>query len=127
MQTRKRNPLIIVGALAIAGLFVAAWFAGYLQPGDFASRERAKMVVMAAEKATRLFQIQHGRLPATLDELTKPGPDGERQLLEVQALVDPWGQRLHYDPDQLHPENKKPAIWSEGPPGENRPIRNWGE
>jgi len=92
---------------------------------DINREPREKMDVMSLEKAVMVFQVRYGRFPENLDELTRPGPDGQPALIERQGLIDPWGNSYRYDPNQLHPSIKKPLIWSDGPPGKSQPVSNW--
>ena len=47
--------------------------------------------------------------------------------MDSKSLIDPWTNPYNYDPNQLDPKNGRPLIWSNGKPGENKPIRNWGK
>ena len=124
MMRLKRNQVVafcIVIVLAV--LFFASWYSGH-ESGVVTRDDRAKLEVMSLEKAVMVFYVRNERFPDTLDELTKKGPDG-LAFIKVQAHTDPWGNPFHYDPNQLHPVTKKPLIWTDGPPGKNRPVRNW--
>jgi hypothetical protein len=85
---------------------------------------KAKVDIVSLEKAVQAFNAKHGRFPDSLKQLTENDGDNPA-MLKVEALIDPWGQAYQFEPNNLNPKTRTPLIYSQGPPGQNMPIRNW--
>jgi hypothetical protein len=90
---------------------------------------RARLDVMTLDQAVTAWRLKYGALPPNLQIMTERHPDGSPALIkDLYALIDPWNEPYHYDPNQLCPESGKPLIWCDGPPGvSNGKMANWGE
>jgi len=114
-RSGRRGPAIVLvfAALLIAGvvLFVLPI---RIQPGGNAARtDQAKIAkvkgdLAALGMASRLFRTDHGRWPASLEELYQPPPDpsGKVQKYLLKLPLDPWtgqplGMRLLPDGDPV--------------------------
>jgi hypothetical protein len=86
--------------------------------------ERTIQDVGRLEKAVGVFAKLYQTLPTTLQQLVE-SQNGDEPILEKRAIVDPWDQPYHYDPEMRHPDTGAPLIWSDGPPGKEKPISNW--
>jgi hypothetical protein len=73
--------------------------------------------------ACQQFEITTGRRPNNLRELTQPQPDGRAAILELDALIDPWGKEFQYDEDGNRNGGFKPDVWTVSPRGKT--IGNW--
>jgi len=84
----------------------------------------AKVQLRDLTKALDAFRLAAGAYPADLQALAQP-QDDRAPLVQVSALVDPWGQPYQYDP--LGPENqgKRPDVWTVRPGGNGTKIGNW--
>lgn len=113
--------------LSLAGLLCAVFVAGYLiylNYLDAAKHDVGLDQVRTIETAVRAYHARHGAFPQTLDDLLQP-PNGMPAMVQNAVCVDPWGQAIHYDAAGHHHQGQFPDIWSDGPPGENRPKTNW--
>lgn len=90
------------------------------QKQDDAKQARARVDVQNLEKAVAAYKVKNGTFPPSLEDLTQ----GDKPFVEPKALLDPWGQRYHYDAGRL---NKKgiPHLWTEGPKGAKVIIGNF--
>src|SRR5262249_46967181 len=88
---------------------------------------RAKVDVKTLETAVAAWKVKYGKVPPTLEALTKPGPDGGLPFLQSAGLTAPWGRPYAYDPQNRNPQTDVPLIWSEGPIPRNPAgrITNW--
>jgi hypothetical protein len=87
---------------------------------------RAKMDVRNLEMCVTIFKTLHGDWPESLEELTERDKEGNPAMVkDKNALFDPWKQPYLYDRNNLNPDSGVPLIWSDGPPGAHRPIKNW--
>ena len=76
--------------------------------------------------AVRVYEVRFGQIPERLDHLLAP-PGGGPQLVERDALTDPWGRPYRYDPAGPQNAGVRPDVWSLGP-DPNDPkgvIGNW--
>jgi hypothetical protein len=96
-----------------------------IKGGGDSDSNRARVDIKSLEIAVTLYQQKNGHLPLSLAILAERGEDGSPALVVNHYLIDPWRMPYHYDRTSLHPSNGIPLIWSDGPPGRNRPIRNW--
>ncbi len=84
--------LLVVMILGILGTVAFVQFAG---AGDEARRTATRMSIKAVADAVRVYEIQVGRYPDSLEALT--APINERPpLLQAGALVDSWGTPFTY-------------------------------
>jgi hypothetical protein len=92
----------------------------------FGKLTRAREGVTALDKAVAAYKVRQGNYPESLKALTQ-GEDGKPALIEEAALLDPWGRPYVYEPQALHPEDRRPLIYSRGPDPEKPAgaIRNW--
>jgi len=57
--------------------------------------------------------------------MNNPGSDQWDGPYVKDIPKDPWGNDYHYDPaGASYHQGREPDIWSDGPPGENKPIVN---
>jgi hypothetical protein len=134
VKPRRPKPLAVVVFLliAIVAILAAGWVVVLLWEavnaplgGGATKVDRARMDVRMLEQATLFYWSRHNRYPTTLEELTVPQAEGDRTVVEPKALIDPWGNPYFYEPEMRHAGNDFPLIYSNGPPGANKRIRNW--
>jgi hypothetical protein len=121
------KPIVVFAGILLAGAGLI-WFAvgPSFDGGDDSNAGRAKMDVRNLDTVIGAYQQRHGYWPDSLEELTERGKDGSPAMVkDDSALIDPWRNRYHYDRTQLNPKTGRPLIWSDGVPGEKRPIKNW--
>jgi hypothetical protein len=117
--------LAIIGILVAGLVVVLIWNAlTGVEGGGYTNVDAAKMGVRHLEAAALGFYTRHNRYPITLEELTRPQGEGDKTV-DPRDLIDPWGNPYTYEPETLHPHTEIPLIYSNGPPGANKPIRNW--
>jgi general secretion pathway protein G len=85
---------------------------------------RTKLDLASIESMVLKYQIDKGRLPQTLVELTQ-SENGTLAYMDEKLLKDPFGQDWDYNPSMIHQKTGKPRIGSQGPPGQNMPVYNW--
>ncbi len=112
--------LIVVAILVVLAGVSSVYVFRYL---DDAKVNAAKAGVKAIEKAAQGYEIAHGTLPQTLQELVQP-PSGGRPYIEQQAMLDPWGQPYQYDPSGSRNGGLKPDVWTTAP-STGQQIGNW--
>jgi general secretion pathway protein G len=87
--------------------------------------DAAKLGVKSLETGVQGYQMSHNQqLPPNLEALTV-AEGGRPAYIGTEGLIDPWGQPYIYEPQNLHPQTRKPHIYSKGPDG-NNVIDNWG-
>ncbi len=92
---------------------------------DDARINRAQVDVKTLEKAVTAYNIKNPTQPLqSLDQLAQVQGDGTSAYITPESLIDPWGQPYVLD-GTPHPTTRVPLILSQGPPGANKPIRNW--
>ncbi len=127
MTLPKQTVAVVFFASAVACGLAVLWVVLFDPPIDWekAKVNRARTDIKSLETAITSYMMANAHYPKTLEELTKPDPPFNPALLVEKALIDPWKQPYHYDPKKLDPYTNKPKIWSDGRPGENKPISNW--
>ena len=110
----------IILILAGSAVFV---FTGVL---DKSYEQRAYMDVKSIEKACGIYYTSHHFYPQSVQVLTERDEFGNAALLDDKVLLDPWRQPYVID-GSTHPKTGIPHIYSQGPPGKNKMIDNWGE
>ncbi len=88
-------------------------------------KDQAKRGVVTLQRAVNNYALNEKRWPATLQEVCEPSPVRQFKYALTRDLLDPWGRPFEYEPDTRHPNTNMPLIYSHGPPGMNKPIRNW--
>jgi hypothetical protein len=89
---------------------------------------RARTDIETLSNAVKLFYVEHGNWPASLEELVTP-PSGKPIVKDLKDLFDPWGQ--HYlmtggpGPMMGQRGHDVPDVWSMGPPEDHAIIGNW--
>ena len=116
--------IIIIGVLAT---MVVPRLVGRTKEAKIA---RAKADLAAIGIALDLYELDTGRYPSSLDDLTKrePPPDVERwngPYLKKGKPKDPWNHDYVYDPDSKH--NQDYDLSSLGPDGAplSDDVANW--
>jgi hypothetical protein len=122
-QHRVVRFVVIVVAVFGPSMGLLYFFSGTLGP---TKESMAKVDLKAIENAALRWEYEFGDLPWTLKELTTRPPGKSFSPLSEHYLVDPWGNKYQYDPNQRHPKTDAPLIWSEGDPRTpGRKISNW--
>lgn len=115
--------LVVVAILVVLAGAAVPIYLNYL---DNAKRDRAKVDVQTLQQAVEAYKTEHGSYPQNLQALTMAdNATGSFATLETKALIDPWGNQFHYDPNTQNPQTGRPKIFSNGPPGRNMMISNW--
>jgi hypothetical protein len=84
-----------------------------------------KLEVKTLEQAVIAYYVKNGQYPPNLKVLAEKQGDGGPAYIKDSLLVDPWGHPYVLDANSRHPKTDIPLIYSNGPPGQNMPIRNW--
>jgi hypothetical protein len=88
-------------------------------------KDVADLKVKTIEQAVEAYKIINGEYPTDLQVLTQPGRDGSAAMLRADDLLDPWGQPIIYEPQNVDPRTRKPRIYSKGPSGPTSAIRRF--
>ena len=115
----------IIVVVAIILILASAGVVVYTTLLAGTKEDRAKMDCKSLQTVVTSYYVKHSIYPQTLRELAERAPDGSPALLDEKGLIDPWGNEYHYDQGQRHQKTDRPKIWSDGPPGQNKPISNW--
>jgi hypothetical protein len=76
-----------------------------------------QILLMRLMVACEEYHANNGRYPPTLAALAQQQPNGKPPLVEPDALKDPWGQPLGYDPAGPRNGGRCPDIWANRPGG----------
>jgi len=116
--------LLVLAILVVLGAMVGV---GYTRVQQNAMKNATRTQVNLLEEATKLYILDVGSPPSSLDSLINPPPDlanpakWQGPYLEKTTLPeDPWNQPYQYE--VTDPTNGKFRIWSSGPPGANIEI-----
>jgi general secretion pathway protein G len=114
--------------VVVAIIVVLAGVGGYylLPRVDEAKEKTAKVQVRGPlTDAVLTYYTNTGSYPPSLVSVTQPGPNGEKAILEPDAILSPWGTEYQYDPAGANNGGNKPDIWVQAPSG--RIIGNWSK
>ena len=89
--------LVVVIIGIIIGIAVPKISGRLGQATDVAARASLK----AVEAAVQSYEMDHLRLPSSLDDLTKQ-KDGNGPYLKPSELMDPWSQKFKYSKGGSH-------------------------
>ena len=110
--------VVIIGILA--GIAVPK-FSGRVQQSQISS---ARMEIKGISTAIRVFEMDMGRFPNSLDELmNNPGGDNWNGPY-IDDLEDPWGNTYQYKAPGTHNPSSF-DLSSPGPEGGDQVIGNW--
>ncbi len=116
--------LLVLAILVVLGAMVGV---GYSRVQVNAMKSAARTQIGLLEDATKLYILDVGSPPSSLDALITAPPDLanpaklQGPYLEKTTLpVDPWNNAYQYE--VTDPTNGKFRIWSAGPPGANAEI-----
>jgi hypothetical protein len=111
-STRLLLVLLTCGILVICSV----WFGFWNLHGGFPLSKTSIARSQVRWLASQVFQFQEeqNRLPESLEDLLVPGgPLNLPYLLDLRALIDPWGSPYHYD--RTDPNHV--VIWCRSPSG----------
>ncbi len=114
--TRELSTWISVPLGVFVGLTFLVHVAGLLPSLDRARRGAAKAQVKLLSDRLQRHAQDHGRLPATLLELTQ-SPGDEWPRLQEKDLIDPYGHSLVYVPGGAHGAFDLICLGKDGKPG----------
>lgn len=130
--------LEVLLVLAILGVIAAIVVPRLLGQQQEANKDAARASIEGFEKALEFYALHHnarfpkGDISVALQELMSPtDSDGKQQeILLTEEPRDPWGNLLNYEYETTKTVDGSPAIWSNGPDGENDEggnddITNW--
>ena len=116
--------LLVLAILVVLGAMVGV---GYSRVQVNAMKSAARTQIGLLEDATKLYILDVGSPPSSLDALLAAPSDlanpakWQGPYLEKTTLpVDPWNNPYQYE--VTDPTNGKFRIWSAGPPGANFEI-----
>lgn len=113
--------LIVVAILVVLAGAATMTFLKFQQD---AYEDTAFTKIKNIEKAALAIQVRSGALPQTIAEMTQPSADGGRAAIDdADAIRDPWGREIQYDPSGGHHGGSKPDVWTVTPQGKT--IGNW--
>jgi general secretion pathway protein G len=117
--------LVVIGSLVAPNIFGIQ---------DQADRTAAKAQIAPVKAAIRLYKLNMGKYPASLDDLfDKPTDEaqaekwGTEAYLDEKLPTDPWGNEYQYAQPGEHNTDSF-DFWSNGPDGEtgtDDDIGNW--
>lgn len=117
--------LVVVGIIALLAAFVVPNFIGVQKKQQIELAQAAVGSSGPIASAIDVFQLDMGRYPESLEELTKK-PDDEEEakkwngpyLKDPTKLKDPWGREYQYKcPGDVQTESYD--LWSTGPSGDD--------
>ena len=86
---------------------------------------RASQQVKVVNEAVLKYIATNRKHPLSLESLVQAENGGP--FLDNGLLADPWGASLQYETTGIRNLNKKPDVWSLGPPSGAVFIGNWSE
>src|SRR5712692_8182197 len=86
--------LVVVAIIVVLAGVAVPMYMRYL---DDAKINRAKVDVKTIANTCETYKLQYGDLPASLEVLTQPTPDGRPPYLEMSSLLDPWNNPYVYN------------------------------
>lgn len=82
-----------------------------------ANQSGAVARIHSLEVALRAYAADHGRYPERLEVLVTPDEQGRTYLWSEQALQDPWGNSMRYDPPHKGRQYRIYSFGADGRPG----------
>lgn len=95
--------------VTILGILATAAFVNFAGAGEETRVTATRLSINSIGDAIRVFEVQHGRYPESLEKLTE-AVNGREPLLKAEALVDSWGTPFTYKR-----EGRRFTITSAGP------------
>lgn len=90
-QTMLRQPHVPLQAFAVFAMF-ASLGPSFVQRYQDSQVTAARIKAIDLAKCVKRFHVNNGRYPWSIEELTKPQPNGGQPFCDEQAITDPWGQ-----------------------------------
>lgn len=119
-KTSRRTAFTLMEVLVVVAILVVLAGVGgviYMRIQEDAERDLAGLKINDIETALQSYHRQYKTYPASLTELAQP-QDASRPYIDVDALIDPWGQPyvMSYPPQNQRNVNRDvPDIYSAGP------------
>lgn len=105
--------VVFVGCILCGGVGVGAWMLGrHMQDRQHAA---ARQQAQTLTKAVVAWKDRHNQWPERLDRLLQPDNMGLAILDGPDALRDPWGGQIHYDPSGPMNQGRIVDIWAVDP------------
>lgn len=135
MLLRERDPLKQVRSgftlmeilVVVAIIVILAGLGGYyiLGAADSSRKSAAKLKAQEIGKAVQSYMLDHtGNPPPSLDILVQRLPNGKGPYLKnIDALMDPWGNKYQYNPQGPQNNGLEPDVWCTSPQGQT--YGNW--
>src|ERR1700722_19712125 len=105
MFPKRGQQTVIRGIFSLALFCSASAALGQLRAIEQAKKDTAKVQIVTLRAAVDAYFVNHGKYPASLDDLLKGDPP---ILKDRKSLIDPWGHPYRYDPLK-----EPPRIWTE--------------
>jgi general secretion pathway protein G len=103
--------------LVMLGLLATLVVPNVLSKFAFATREKAKVDIVAIESAIKEYSIHNGGMyPDRLEDLVTPDVNGRMYLDQQHVPKDPWGHEYIYEPPG--PGQPHPIVRSYGKDGQ---------
>lgn len=81
--------------VTILGILATAAFVNFAGAGEETRITATRLSIKSIGDAVRVYEVQHGRYPESLEKLTE-SVNGREPLLKQEALVDSWGTPFTY-------------------------------
>lgn len=135
-HSRNRGGFTLLELLIVLAIIVV--IAAMVVPNLLGQRDTAlvrttRTTIKSVEGACEYFNVDMGRYPESLEELTTPQDvDGQKKVYLKNDPLDAWDRTLNYDRTTRSQKEgiDTPAIWSNGKDGksddgEGDDINNW--
>jgi type II secretory pathway pseudopilin PulG len=107
---------IIIVLISISGVVVFNYW-------NNSKIDTTKAKIQNIQNAVMTYQMNNGPVQ-DLSVLLQPDREGRQPTVRQQDLIDAWGNQIVIDASQMD-NTGRPLIYSQGPPGQNKPIRNF--
>lgn len=112
--------LVVVAIIVVLASLGTAFLLPQLEG---AKDKAAKIKAVEIGQAAQRFYVNNERWPASVQELTQPGPDGKAMMPE-EGILDPWGKPYTFDANGPNHQGAAPDVYTTNPGGKT--IGNWG-
>jgi general secretion pathway protein G len=125
-RRRSRGAFTLMEMLVVVAIIVMLAGVGAYSYMHYLEQSResiARLGITHIQQAVEDYKMTMGEYPDSLEVLTQP-MENKPAALEAKDLVDPWGQRYVYEPQNKNPTTFRPRISSTHPTG-GQQIANW--
>jgi len=115
-----RSAFTLLEVLVVVAIIVMlAGVGGYylLQRYEDSKVSRAKIDCESLSAMVETYNLNNGRYPNNIQDLTQPGAGGTSPLVPPDKIKDPWGKPYSVDPSGRHNGGLKADVYTTTPKG----------